>query len=135
RTQHGGYRSNFFTSPKTRPMRHPGIHLYGLKSGGEEFPGEVSLSPFYSGKKLLISAAIRDITERKKVEEQFKGLLESAPDAVVIANDSGEIVIVNAQTENLFGHKREELLGQKIETLIPERFREQHVGYRNNFFR
>jgi PAS domain S-box-containing protein len=132
--KHVNYRNNFFHSPKTRPMGHPGINLQGKKKSGKEFPVEVSLSPFENEGKLLISAAIRDVTERRQVEELFKGLLESAPDAIVITDNTGDIVIVNAQAENLFGYGREEMLGKKIELLIPEKYRQRHVGYRDGFF-
>lgn len=67
-----------------------------------------------------------DITERKLAEEQFRGLLESAPDAMVIADKSGRIVLVNSQTEKTFGYGREELLGQPIEILMPAAFRQDH---------
>jgi PAS domain S-box-containing protein len=64
---------------------------------------------------------------------RFIGLLESAPDAMVILDDSGEIVLLNAETEKLFGHTRQELVGCGIETLIPKRFRPQHPDYKANF--
>jgi len=65
--------------------------------------------------------------------DQFRALLESAPDAMVIANAEGKIALVNAQTESLFGYSRGELLGQPVEILIPERYHGQHVHYRQDY--
>ena len=91
---------------------------------------------------LLISKDISQeihLTEQLSVtqnqaEEQFRGLLESAPDAMVIANRQGTIVLVNSQTENLFGYRREELLGQPVEVLIPDRLHARHPEYRKGYF-
>ncbi|HEX8764944.1 MAG TPA: PAS domain S-box protein, partial [Candidatus Acidoferrum sp.] len=66
-------------------------------------------------------------------EDKFRALLESAPDATVIVDASGRITLVNAQTEKLFGYKREELLGQPVENLMPNRFRGGHEGHREQF--
>ena len=63
-------------------------------------------------------------------EERFRGLLEAAPDAMVIVDDTGIIRLVNAQTEALFGYDREELLGRPVEMLVPDRFRDQHTAHR-----
>jgi len=72
--------------------------------------------------------------EREEASEaKFRGLLESAPDGVVIVDAAGLIQIVNRQTEVLFGYPRAELLGQPVEVLLPERFRGQHVSHRTGY--
>jgi protein-histidine pros-kinase len=133
RDKHPAHRGNFFGQPRPRSMG-AGLELYGLRRDGSEFPVEISLSPLETEGGTLAMSAIRDITDRKKAEQKFKDLLEAAPDAMVIVNQAGEIVLINSQTERLFGYPRRELLGQPVETLVPARFRDKHPGHRGNFF-
>src|SRR5882672_2091301 len=86
------------------------------------------------GSVLGVFAAARDITGRKKAEERFRAVLEAAPDAMVIVNSEGRIVLINAQTQKLFGYARQELLGQPVEMLVPQRFRGGHPGHRTGYF-
>lgn len=100
----------------------------------------VSLARDDRGLPLYFITQIQDITGRRATEEKvrsseerFRGLMESAPDAMVIVGARGQIVLVNRQTEQMFGYDRGELLGQPVEILIPEKFRARHAGHRSGF--
>jgi two-component system, cell cycle sensor histidine kinase and response regulator CckA len=132
RGRHRGHRAGFMSSPTLRPMG-AGLELHGVRKDGTEFPVEISLSSVQSPGGQLVSAVVRDITDRKRAEELFRGLLDSAPDAMVVVGADGRIVLVNSQTEKLFGYHRDELLGQPVEVLIPERFWNQHRHHRTAY--
>ena len=99
-----------------------GIELTALRKDGTEFTIEIMLSPLESAEGVLVTAAIRDITARKDSEGRYRGLLEAAPDAMVVVNQAGEIVLLNVKAEKQFGYRRDELLGQRVTNIIPEGF-------------
>lgn len=76
-----------------------------------------------------------EIAERKRAEEHFRRVVEAAPNAIVTVRHDGQIVLVNAQTQKLFGYERDELVGQGIDMLVPARFRSSHPDWRAAFFR
>jgi PAS domain S-box-containing protein len=93
------------------------------------------LSPLRSPEGLLVTAAIRDISDRKAEEEKLKradqryrGMLEAAPDPMLVISQTGEIVLLNVQAEKQFGYKRDELIGSKVTDIIPIGFAERLVS-------
>jgi len=81
-----------------------------------------------SGALLGFSEISRDISERKETEARYRGLLEAAPDAMVVVNEMGKIVLLNVQAEKQFGYHRDELLGQKVTSIIPDGFAERMIA-------
>src|ERR1700681_3672473 len=112
-----------------------GIELIGRRKDGSKFPIELMLSPLESAEGILVTAAIRNISARKdaetnlaQVEGRYRGLLEAAPDAMVVVNPAGEIVLLNVQAEKQFGYGRHELVGQQVKNIIPEGFAERLIA-------
>lgn len=112
-----------------------GIELNGRRKDGSIFPIEIMLSPLQSAEGILVTAAIRNISVRRAAEEhlaqmeaRYRGLLEAAPDAMVVVNQGGEIVLLNVQAEVQFGYRRDELVGQAVKNIIPEGFAERLIA-------
>ena len=112
-----------------------GLELQGKRKDGSAFPLEIMLSPLDSEDGVLVIAAIRNISTRKEVERRlaetegkYRGLLEAAPDAIVVVDTDGKIVLVNVQAEKQFGYRRDELLGQMVTRIVPDGFAERLIA-------
>ena len=130
---HSGFIEMFFLTPTVRSMG-AGRELFAIRKDNTEFPIEIGLNPVVTVDGTLVLASIIDISERKKAEERFRLVVESAPNAMLLVNNEGLITLVNNQTEKLFGYNRNELIGNRLEKLIPERFKTIHPGHRSIFF-
>jgi len=106
-----------------------------LKKDGTAINVSITSSPIRNvhGEVIGASKIARDITERTRAEARFRLAVESAPNAMVMADNDGKIILVNAQTEKLFGYHRDELIGLPVETLVPERLRRTHPAHRKAY--
>jgi PAS domain S-box-containing protein len=132
RKGHPNQRQIFSARPTARVMG-AGRDLYGRRKDGSEVPIEIGLNPIQTDSGRFVLASIIDITERKQAQERFRLVVEAAPSAMLMVNKEGLITLVNKQVETLFSYTREELIGQPIELLVPERYRSAHPGRRKLF--
>jgi PAS domain S-box-containing protein len=110
-------------------------HTRLIAKDGRTIPIDDSAAPIRAdGKVAGVVLVFRDVTERLKTEERMRLTVEAAPNAMIMVASDGCIELVNSQTEKLFGYQRHELLGQPIETLLPERYRAPHGALRSSFF-
>ena len=133
RRNHPHLRTSFFERPVSRWLG-AGRDLYGLRKDGGEIPVEIGLNPIETDQGTMVLAAVVDISVRKRLEERLHQVVESSPNAIVMIAPTGFIDMVNAQAERMFGYSRNELLGQPIEMLVPERYRRNHPDLRASFF-
>jgi len=138
RNKHISLRDSFFDNPSIRLMGED-RNLKAARKNGEVFPVEVSLSPIPEQQQVI--AIVRDITKRKELDNKLAvrdkyitALMDSTPDPLLVVNNSGEIIIINQQLTEVFGYQKEEIIGKKIEELLPQEFRSGHINVRNNFF-
>ncbi len=105
------------------------------RKDGQLIVVSVAVSPIFDRGGALNGASLvaRDVSDRRRAEERFRALVETAPDAIVIVDEFGQIELVNAQTERLFGYERAELVGQPIEVLVPMRYRALHPAHRTGY--
>jgi PAS domain S-box-containing protein len=104
-----------------------------LHSSGSTTSVDLTLTPALTDRGPMIAIGIREPNEKYRQTRLFRGLLEAAPDGMVIVNRDGEIVLVNAQVEELFGYQRAELVGEPVEILVPDRYSGMHMAFRNGY--
>ncbi|HVT03976.1 MAG TPA: PAS domain S-box protein, partial [Thermoanaerobaculia bacterium] len=109
--------------------KHEG-EVWRVRKNGSRFRADVVLTSLRDSAGALygFSEVSRDVSERYAIEARYRGLLEAAPDAMVVVNQSGGIVLLNLQAEKVFGYRRDELLGQKVKNIIPEGFAERLIA-------
>jgi len=107
-----------------------------LRKNGSQVPVSITLFAVKGddGRPTGLAAIVRNLAERKRAEEQFRLVVESSPNGMLMVDKSGTILLVNRQIEQLFGYERTELIGQSVEMLVPQRMRSQHAGNRGEFY-
>lgn len=133
RSKHPALRGTFQHAPSVRSMG-AGRDLYGLRKDGTEFPVEIGLTPVATEEGMYVISSIVDISARQRAEQRFRIAVESSPNGMVMVDAAGTILLVNQEVERLFGYTRAELLGQSIDSLVPEPLRARHPEFRHQFF-
>lgn len=108
----------------------------GKRKDGSEFPVDLALVPIgTAGDAWVLSAAMFRDPREHEADERFRLAVEAAPNGMLVADQEGRIILVNSELERLFGYTRDEVIGQKIELLVPERDRPEHERFREVFTR
>ena len=132
REGHPGFRSEFFVNPQSRAMG-AGRDLYGVHKDGTEIPVEIGLNPIETDEGLFVLASVVDISARRRAEARFRVAVEASPHGMMMVDPVGRIVLVNRELERLFGYRRDELLGQSVDLLVPAQVRQRHPDLRGTF--
>jgi two-component system sensor histidine kinase/response regulator len=132
-TEHDRYLTNYLQSGQKKVIGI-GREVLGLRNDGVSFPIELAVSEMLVDGARKFTGIVRDISLRKQAEAQFRQVVESAPNGMLMIDPLGNITLVNKQVETMFGYSREEMLGRPVEMLIPERFRPNHPAHRIGYF-
>lgn len=130
--KHSSHRQSFSESPSTRHMG-AGRDLFGRRKNGSEFPLEVGLRPLSMGDENWVIATIVDISARKQLEARFAKVIEASPFGMLLVDEQGLIQLINPNLQKLFGYSGDELLGQSVNILLPERYRDNHDKLRAGY--
>jgi PAS domain S-box-containing protein len=132
RGHHVEHRTDYFDDPVPRLMGS-GRELFARRRDGSEFPVEVGLRPMGTAEGPVVVASVIDVTERRRLESNLGAVVESAPYGMLLADPCGKITLANRKLCEMFGYESAELLGQRVEMLLPERNRTLHVSQREVF--
>lgn len=132
RPAHPDLRDAYFEVPTNRRMG-TGRDLYGVRQDGEMIPVEIGLDPLEFDGEMMVMVSILDISERKKNEAMILRALNAASSAMIQVSEHGIIELVNESATSLFGYEIDEMLGEPIEILVPERYRRKHTVYRTSY--
>ena len=132
-SEHDQYLRNYLASGLKKVIGI-GREVLGRRSDGTSFPLELAVSEMLVDGSKKFTGIVRDISSRVQAEMQFRQVVESAPNGMLMIDPQGTITMVNKQVEAMFGYSREELLGQPVELLIPQRFRLNHPRHRTGYF-
>ena len=132
REVHRRDRASFLANPTVREMGS-GLELAAQGKDGSRTPVEISLSPLHSEDGTLVLAAIPRADRSRSGDGLFRRFLEAVPDAVVIVDAGGQMILANVRVEEMFGYARTELLGRPVELLVPDRFATRHATFRQSY--
>jgi PAS domain S-box-containing protein len=141
RERHLAHRAKYDLEPRRRPMGR-GLDLVARRADGTTFPVDIMLNPLKHLAEPMVLAVVRDMTDIRALEEAlrqaraaFEQFYEQPPDGTILMDESGKVDRVNEAAEAMFGLSREHMIGQPIEMLIPERFRDRHIAHRFHYMK
>lgn len=131
--QHVEQRKRYVLEPKRRLMGQAAAELWGRRKDGGEFPVDIALAPMEANGGVHVLALVRDVTARRGAEsqlreqrERLRAVVETSRDAIVAADQTGRVTYWNPAAESMFGYSTEEMQGQPLTRIMPERFRDAH---------
>tara|TARA_R110001606_G_scaffold250202_2_gene398206 strand:- start:8794 stop:10284 length:1491 start_codon:yes stop_codon:yes gene_type:complete len=122
----------FFSQPRKRQMG-VGQALYARKKNGEHIPIEIGLNPIQQEGKTFVLATLIDLTTRQRASNMLKRSIQDAPHGVLVVDSNGIIHLTNSALCESFGYTSEELIGQSMDILLPQRYRKHHDHLRHSF--